>query len=180
MTMMRALVHDTYGSPDVLQIRDIDKPTPKSGEVLVEVVAVSVNDWDWGLLQGTPFVNRLIGGLLRPKTRVGSDIAGRVESVGTNVERFKPGDAVYGDLSASGFGGFAEYVCAPQHALTPKPAGMPFEQAAAIPQAGMLALQGLLERGPLRPVPRSVDRSPASCRRWSSGHGFGARAGSTS
>ncbi len=149
--MMKALVHDKYGSPDVFQFRDVEKPTPKRDEVLVKVLAVSVNDWDWGLLQGTPFVNRVICGLFRPKKIVGSDIAGRVERAGENVERFKPGDAVYGDLCQCGFGGFAEYVCAPEHAFTPKPGRMTFEQAAAIPQAGMLALQGLLERGPLRP-----------------------------
>jgi NADPH:quinone reductase-like Zn-dependent oxidoreductase len=149
--MMKALVHDRYGSPDVLQIKDVEKPTPKSDEVLVKVHAVSINDWDWGLLRGADFVNRLICGLFKPKKIVGSDIAGRVESAGRDVERFKPGDAVYGDLCRSGFGGFAEYVCAPQDAFTSKPTQMTFEQAAAIPQAGMLALQGLLERGPLRP-----------------------------
>jgi NADPH:quinone reductase-like Zn-dependent oxidoreductase len=150
MAMMKALVHDKYGSPDVLQIREVEKPTPKGDEVLVKVLAVSINDWDWGLLQGNDVVNRLICGLFRPKKIVGSDIAGRVESAGKKVERFKPGDAVYGDLCMCGFGGFAEYVCVPERALTPKPTRMTFEQAAAIPQAGMLALQGLMERGPLR------------------------------
>lgn len=148
---MKALRYDSYGSPDGLEIREVETPRPKRNEVLVKVHAASINDWDWGLLQGTPFVNRLIGGLLKPKKIIGSDIAGRVERLGEDAKRFKPGDVVFGDLSRCGFGGFAEYVCAPEHALTLKPSRMTFEQAAAIPQAGMLALQGLLAGGPLRP-----------------------------
>jgi NADPH:quinone reductase-like Zn-dependent oxidoreductase len=150
---MLALVYDKYGSTDVLEIREVRKPIPKKNEVLVKVHAVSINDWDWGLLQGEG-VNRLIGGLFRPKKILGSDVAGRVESAGQEVKRFKPGDAVYGDLSGSGWGGFAEYVCAPESALVLKPERMTFEQAAAIPQAGMLALDGILARGPLRPGQR--------------------------
>ena len=95
---MKALVPDKYGSPDVLEIRDVEKPVPKKNEVLIKVHAVSINDWDWGLLQGEG-VNRLIGGLFRPKKIIGSDVAGRIESAGQEVTRFKPGDAVYGDLS---------------------------------------------------------------------------------
>ncbi|HEV8339579.1 MAG TPA: NAD(P)-dependent alcohol dehydrogenase [bacterium] len=137
-----------YGTPDVLKLRDVAKPTLKAGEVLVRVHAASVNDWDWGLLQGVPFVNRILYGLFRPKVQIiGCDIAGRVEAVGGDVKTFQPGDEVYGDLCMSGFGAFAEYACAPEASLSHKPAGMTFEQAAAIPQAGMLAVQGLIDVG---------------------------------
>jgi len=148
---MKALLLRQYGSPDFLEIGEIEKPAPKENQVLVKVHAVSINDWDWGLILGTPFVpNRLMAGLLRPKITVGSDIAGRVEAVGSKVTRFKPGDDVYGDLSGCGFGGFAEFVCAPESAMMTKPPGMSFEQAAAIPQAGMLALQGIMAGGPFK------------------------------
>jgi NADPH:quinone reductase-like Zn-dependent oxidoreductase len=147
---MKAVVYTRYGSPDVLQLKEVEKPTPKDNEVLVRVYAVSMNDWDWGLLQGTPFVNRLSCGLLRPKKRIlGSDIAGRIEAVGKNAKQFKPGDEVFGDLSGN-WGGFAEYVCAREKALALKPASMTFEQAAAIPQAGMLAVQGLRDKGQIQ------------------------------
>lgn len=144
---MKAVVYEKYGSPDVLELRDVATPAPKDDEVLIRVRAVSINDWDWGLLQGTPFVNRLMGGLFRPKkTILGSDIAGRIEAVGRNVERFHVGDDVFGDLSGR-WGGFAEYVCAPETALALKPPSMTFAEAAAIPQAAMLAVQGLRDRG---------------------------------
>lgn len=146
---MKAVVFTRYGSPDVLELRDVPKPTPRDDQVLVRVHAVSINDWDWEALRGVPFVNRIIFGLLRPKKQVlGSDIAGRVEAVGGSVRRFKPGDEVFGDLSGD-WGGFAEYVCARERALAPKSPRMTFEEAAAIPQAGMLALQGLREMGQL-------------------------------
>ncbi len=146
--LMKAVVMERYGTPDVLSLRDVAKPAPKADEVLVRVHAASVNDWDWGLLQGTPFVNRVLNGLLTPKVRIiGGDIAGRVESVGGDVRTFGPGDEVYGDLCMSGFGAFAEYACAPEAGLAHKPARMTFEQAAAIPQAGMLAVQGLIDAG---------------------------------
>ena len=123
------------------------KPTPKAGEVLVRVHAASINDWDWGLLQGAPLI-RMFNGLFTPKVHIiGGDIAGRVEAVGGDVKTFQPGDEVYGDLCMSGFGAFAEYARAPEASLAPKPAGMTFEQAAAIPQAGMLAVQGLIDVG---------------------------------
>jgi len=144
---MKAIVYSEYGPPDVLQLEEIEKPVPKSNEVLVKVHAVSINDWDWGLLIGKPFMNRLFFGLLRPKIRIlGSDIAGQVEAVGINAKQFHPGDEVFGDLSGYGFGGFAEYVCARENALVSKPANMTFEQAAATPQAAILALQGLRDR----------------------------------
>jgi len=142
---------ERYGTPDVLELRDVAKPTPKADEVLIRVHAASVNDWDWGLLQGTPFVNRVVSGLFTPKVRIlGGDIAGRVEAVGGDVEAFEPGDEVYGDLCMSGFGAFAEYACAPEACLAHKPPRMTFEQAAAIPQAGMLAVQGLMDVGRIR------------------------------
>ena len=153
---MQAIVYTEYGSPDVLQIREVAKPTPKDNEVLVEVHAASVNDWDWGLLRGKPFVNRLVvSGLLRPKIKIlGGDIAGRVEAVGRNVRQFQPGDEVFGDLCGCGFGGFAEYVCARENALVLKPTDMTFEEAAAVPQAAALALQGLRDKGKIQPEQR--------------------------
>jgi NADPH:quinone reductase-like Zn-dependent oxidoreductase len=148
---MKAIVYTKYGPPEVLQLKEIDKPTPKDDEVLIKVHAVSINDWDWGLLLGTPFINRLINGLLKPKKRIlGSDIAGRIEAVGKNAKQFQLGDEVYGDLSGD-WGGFAEYVCAREHLLGLKSASMTFEEAAAIPQAGMLALQGLRDIGHIQP-----------------------------
>lgn len=147
---MKAIVFTKYGTPDVLELKEVERPVPGDDEVLVRVHAASINDWDWGLLTGTPFVGRLLYGLLKPKrTILGSDIAGRIESVGRDVKRFQPGDEVYGDLSGR-WGGFAEYVCAPEEALALKPGSMSFEQAAAIPQAAMLAVQGLLDRGHLQ------------------------------
>jgi NADPH:quinone reductase-like Zn-dependent oxidoreductase len=147
---MKAIIYTQYGGPEVLQIREIEKPEPKDDEVLIKVYVVSLNDWDWGLLQGD-FVNRLLNGILKPKRKIlGSDIAGRIEAVGKSVKQFKPGEDVYGDLSGQ-WGGFAEYVCAPEKALALKPAGMSFEEAAAIPQAAMLAVQGLIDKGKIQP-----------------------------
>jgi NADPH:quinone reductase-like Zn-dependent oxidoreductase len=147
---MKAIVFTKYGSPDVLELKEVEKPTPKADEVLIRVHAASLNDWDWGALQGADFVNRLIFGLLKPKKQIlGSDIAGRVEAVGRNALRFQPGDEVFGDLSGA-WGGFAEYVCAREDALALKAPGMTFEQAAAIPQAAMLAVQGLRDIGQIQ------------------------------
>ncbi|KAF5435453.1 NADPH:quinone reductase [Candidatus Methanophagaceae archaeon] len=149
---MKAIVYTKYGHPDVFQLKEVEKPTPRDNEVLVKVHAASVNDWDWGLLRGTPFMNRLFFGLLKPKNKIlGGDIAGRVEAVGRNVKQFQPGDEVFGDLSGCGFGGFAEYVCARENALVLKPASMTFEEAAAVPQAAVLALQGLRDKGQIQP-----------------------------
>ena len=147
---MKAIVYSKYGTADVLEPKDVPKPAPRDDEVLIRVHAVSINDWDWGLLQGVPLANRLENGLFKPKKKIlGSDIAGRIETVGKNAKRFKPGDEVYGDLSGS-WGGFAQYVCARENALAPKPAGMSYIEAAAIPQAAMLAVQGLLDKGQIR------------------------------
>lgn len=146
---MKAVVYTKYGGPEVLQLREVEKPYPKDDEVLIKIYAVSINDWDWGLLQGD-FMNRLMFGIQKPRKKIlGSDIAGRIEAVGKNVKHFHPGDEVYGDLSGQ-WGGFAEYVCAPEKSLARKPAGMSFEEAAAIPQAGMLAIQGLRDKGKIQ------------------------------
>ena len=110
---MKAIVNSRYGSPDLLELKEVAKPVPDDGEVLVRVHASSVNDWDLGFVEGPPLVLRPLFGWLKPKVRIlGCDVAGVVESVGKNVERFQPGDAVYGDIHACGFGAYAEYVCA--------------------------------------------------------------------
>lgn len=148
---MKALIRDRYGPPDVLDIREVDRPSPKAREVLLRVNAASINDWDWGLLHRPmlPF----LGG--PPRVRIlGSDVAGLVAAVGSRVKRFRVGDEVFGDLSrfgSGGWGGFAEYVCAPERALVLKPKGLTFVQAAALPQAGQLAVQALSANGPLKP-----------------------------
>ncbi|WP_336790179.1 NAD(P)-dependent alcohol dehydrogenase [Paenibacillus sp. MMO-177] len=147
---MKALVYEAYGSPEVLQIKEVDVPAPKEHEVLIEVYAASVNSWDWDLLRGKPYINR-IGGLRKPRFPIlGADIAGKIIAVGASVTRFRPGDEVFGDLSGCSWGGFAEYVCAGEDALTPMPKRLSFEQAAAIPQAAVLALQGMRDKGNLR------------------------------
>ena len=148
---MKAIVYTKYGSPDVLQLKEVEKPASRDNEVLIKVHAASVNSWDWDLLRGTPFVNRLMFGLIKPKIILGCDIAGRVEAVGNNVNQFKPGDEVFGDLSGCGWGGFAEYVCARENALALKPVCLTFEQAAAVPQAALLALQALHYKGQIQP-----------------------------
>ena len=143
---MKAIVYEKYGTPDVLQLKEAAKPVPGEDEVLVKVHAASINDWDLGLLYGD-FINRMLNGLRKPRRNIlGSDIAGKIETVGKKVKRFKAGDDVYGDLSGQ-WGGFAEYVCAPEKSLSLKPAAMSFEEAAAIPQAAMLAVQGLIDKG---------------------------------
>ena len=148
---MKAVVYTKYGLPNVLQLQEVEKPIPKDHEVLVKIHAVSVNSWDWDLLTGKPFLYRLLSGLSKPKFNIlGSDIAGRVEAVGQKVRHFKPGDDVFGDICNS-WGGFAEYVCAPENLLMLKPQSMSFEQAAAIPQASVLAWQALQD---IRPVKR--------------------------
>jgi NADPH:quinone reductase-like Zn-dependent oxidoreductase len=146
---VRAIVYTHYGPADVLQLKDVGKPTPGNDEVLVRLDAVSLNRSDWEGLTGEPFYAR-IGGLRRPRHQVlGSDIAGRVEAVGKDVQRFQPGDDVFGDILWH-MGGFAEYVCAREKYLAKKPAGLTFEQVAAIPQAGAIALQGIRDKGQVR------------------------------
>ena len=140
---MKAIVCTKYGSPDVLQLKDIEKPTPKDNEVLIKVYAASLNVEDLDFLRGRAWSARFLGPL-KPKYKVlGFDIAGRVEAVGTNVKQFHPGDEVFGDLFNYGFGAFAEYVCAPEEALALKPVSLSFEEAATIPSRAIIALQGL-------------------------------------
>lgn len=147
---MKAIYYDQYGPPDVLQVREIEMPVPKDDEVLIRIHATSINSWDWDMIRGKPVFVRMWG-LFKPKHKIpGSDIAGRVELAGRNVKKFKPGDDVYGDIVEHGWGGFAEYACANEHQLVIKPASMSFEQASAIPQAGLLALQGIRDFGKLQ------------------------------
>jgi NADPH:quinone reductase-like Zn-dependent oxidoreductase len=140
---MKSVLFNRYGGPELLQLIDAAVPQPKPGEVLVKVLASSINSWDADLLRGE-FANRLIFGLRKPTIKtLGADVAGRIEAVGAQVTRFSPGQEMWGDLCNLGWGGFAEYVCAPESAFELKPRTMSFEQAAAVPQAGLLALQGL-------------------------------------
>ncbi len=150
---MKAIVYHKYGSPEVLRLEEIQKPTPKNDEVLVKVYAASANAADWRLLRADPFLVRLMGGgLLKPKHKIlGADIAGRVEAVGRDVRQFQPGDDVFGDLFECGLGGFAEYVCGRENALVLKPANVSFEEAAAVPLAGGTALRGLRDKGQIQP-----------------------------
>lgn len=140
---MRAVVYSAYGSTDGLALREVPEPTVGDDEVLVRVRASSVNSWDVDLVRGTPFIVRL-GAWRRPRYPVlGADVAGVVEAVGRSVTGVQPGDEVYGDVSGCSWGGFAELATARADVLAPKPAGLSFEEAAAVPQAGVLALQGL-------------------------------------
>jgi len=150
--MKAVVMKRRYGGPEALKLMEMPVPTPKSSEILVRVHAASINDWDWGLLQEhASLIDRMVGRLVTPRVRVlGCDVAGRVEAVGEEVTTLQPGDEVYGDLCMSGFGAFAEYACVPAASVARKPAGMTFEQAAAIPQAGMLAVQGLIDVGGVR------------------------------
>ena len=153
---MKAIVYTQYGSPDVLQLKEVAKPQPAAGEVLVKVHATGLNAADRYALAGKPFIARLMtGGLRRPKHTIrGADVAGVVAAVGPGATQFQPGDAVYGDLSGVGSGGLAEYVSAPERVWAHLPDGIPFEQAAAAPMAAVTALQALRDKGQLRPGQR--------------------------
>ena len=145
---MKAAVYTRYGSPDVVQIKDVEKPIPKDNEVLIEVRAASVNPLDWHFMRGTPYFVRILAGLRKPKiTRLGVDVAGQVEAVGRNVTQFKPGDAVFGSCR----GAFAEYVCTSESTLVMKPDNVTFEQAASAPVAAFTVLQGLRDKGQIQP-----------------------------
>lgn len=149
---MKAIVRSRYGSPDVLRLIEVGRPSPKDHEVLVRVRAASVNAADLDYMYGRPFVTRIGTGLSRPRHRgLGLDVAGQVEATGKTVTTFQPGDEVFGDLTLYGYGAFAEYVCAPEKAFALKPAGMTFEEAATVPQAAILALQGLRGKRQIRP-----------------------------
>ncbi|MEQ9230736.1 MAG: NAD(P)-dependent alcohol dehydrogenase [Cyclobacteriaceae bacterium] len=148
---MKAIVNEKYGTPDLLVLREVERPEPKAGEVLVRVLAASVNKADWHLLSGSPFPVRLMAGLTKPKhPTLGADVAGVVDRVGSGVTQFKPGDEVFGDLSASGFGGFAEFVTTQEKFLAKKPSNFTYEQSAALPMASVTALQGLRDRGGIK------------------------------
>lgn len=143
---MKAVIRHAYGPPEVLELAEVEKPVPGEGEVLIRVRATSLNASDWEILTGKPLYGRFWG-FFTPKVRIlGSDVAGTVEAVGSKVTRFSPGDAVYGDIFES-WGGLAEWVCASEGMLRPKPESMSFEQASAIPQSGAIALQGLRDQG---------------------------------
>jgi NADPH:quinone reductase-like Zn-dependent oxidoreductase len=147
---MKAIICTKYGSPNVLQLKDVPKPIPKENEVLVKIHAASLNAADLEILRGAWSMRML--GPLRPKYKIpGSDVAGTVEALGSNAKRFKPGDAVFGDLFMSGFGAFAEYVCVPEKVLEPKPTSMTFEEVATYPQAALIALQGLRGKKKIQP-----------------------------
>jgi NADPH:quinone reductase-like Zn-dependent oxidoreductase len=149
---MKAIVYSRYGAPDVFLFEEVERPTPKRDQVLVKICAVSVNAPDWRLMRATPVLARMHSGLLRPKYRIlGCDIAGVIQEAGPEAKQFRVGDEVFGDLASFGYGGFAEYVCPTEKALARKPAGITFEVAAASPMAGMTSLQGLRDRGGVRP-----------------------------
>ncbi|MEO2074010.1 MAG: NAD(P)-dependent alcohol dehydrogenase [Bacillus sp. (in: firmicutes)] len=145
---MKAVVSNKYGPPEVLQLTELDTPVPKDNQVLVKIHAASLNFGNLVLLKGEPFLARFAFGLTKPKYSIpGGDIAGRVDAVGKDVKHFQPGDEVFGDLSGCCWGGFAEYVAVPESALAVKPANLSFEEAAAVPMAGVTALQGLRDKG---------------------------------
>jgi NADPH:quinone reductase-like Zn-dependent oxidoreductase len=145
---MKAIVYTKYGPPDVLQLKEVEKPTPKDNEVLIKIHAASVNPLDWHISGAKPFLVRLDQGLLKPKNNtLGADIAGRVEAVGKNIKLFQPGDEVFGDIFN---GGFAEYVCVTEDKLVQKPGNISFEEAAAVPVAALTALQGLRDIGQIQ------------------------------
>ena len=148
---MRAIVLDKYGGPESLRLEDIEKPTPRKNEVLVKVQAAAINDYDWSLMRGKPYLYRLMFGIMKPKQKTpGMEYSGVIEAIGEGAEKFDVGDAVYGDVSEYGFGGFAEYVCVNENALSLKPNFMSFNDAASIPHAAMLAVQGLIDIGNIR------------------------------
>ena len=141
---MKAIVYTKYGSPDVLQFKEVEKPAPTDGQILVKIYAASANPLDWHLMRASPFLARLAGGLRKPKDpRLGADFAGRVEAVGANVAQFQPGDEVFGAST----GAFAEYICVAESEVALKPADLSFEQAAVVPVAATTALQGLRDYG---------------------------------
>jgi NADPH:quinone reductase-like Zn-dependent oxidoreductase len=148
---MKAVICLKYGSPDVLELQEVAKPVPGDREVLVKIYCSSLNAADWHIMRGDPVIYRPVLGLLKPKYRIlGVDAAGRVEAVGKSVTLFKPGDEVFGNLFATGLGGFAEYVCTNEDGLALKPSNITFEEAAAVPLAAVSALQGLRDKGQIQ------------------------------
>lgn len=150
---MKAVVYTRYGTPDDLQLKEVAKPVPADDEALIKIQAVSLNRSDWEGLIGKPLYTRF-GGLQKPSRQIlGSDIAGRVEAVGANHKQFKPGDEVFGDI-LSVMGGFAEYACARGTVMALKPARMSFEVASTLPQASIIALQAMRDKGQVQPGQR--------------------------
>jgi NADPH:quinone reductase-like Zn-dependent oxidoreductase len=148
---MKAIVYTKYGSPDVLEFKEVAKPTPKDNEVLVKIHAAAVTVGDLIFVKGEPFLARLGSGLLKPKHKIpGKEMAGRVEAVGGNVTQFKRGDDVFGNLYVCGLGAFAEYVSVPENAIALKPVNMSFDEAAAVAESAIVALQGLRDHGKIQ------------------------------
>ena len=150
-TKMKAIVYTKYGSPNDLQLKEVEKPAPKDNEVLVKIYATTVTPGDAIVVKGDPFPVRFFSGLLEPKHKIpGKEMAGRVEAVGKKVTQFQPGDGVFGDLTVCGLGAFAEYVSVPENAIALKPANLTFEEAAAVPESAIVALQGLRDHGKIQ------------------------------
>jgi NADPH:quinone reductase-like Zn-dependent oxidoreductase len=155
VTQVKAIVYESYGSLDVLELKDVAKPVPNAGEVLVKIHAAAVTPGDGILVKGEPFPVRFWSGLLEPKHKIpGKEMAGRVEAVGANVKQFQPGDEVFGDLTVCGLGAFAEYVAVPETAIALKPANLSFEEAASVAESAVVALQGLRDHGKIKPGQR--------------------------
>jgi NADPH:quinone reductase-like Zn-dependent oxidoreductase len=149
---MKAIVYTKYGSPEVLRFAEVQKPVPKEDEVLIKIHAAAITAGDVIVLKGEPFVTRFATGLREPKNTIpGKEMAGRIEAVGRNVTQFQSGDEVFGDLSVASWGAFAEYVSVPESAIALKPANLTFEQAAAVPESAVVALQGLRDKGKIQP-----------------------------
>jgi NADPH:quinone reductase-like Zn-dependent oxidoreductase len=149
---MKAIVYTKYGPPeDVLELKEVERPTPKDNEVLIRIYATSVCWADRALVRGKPFMIRISQGLLKPKHTIpGIDIAGQVEAAGRNVKKFQPSDEIFGDIGDCGFGAYAEYVSVPENALALKPVNITYEEAAAVPQYAVVALQGLRDKGQIQ------------------------------
>lgn len=152
---VKAIIYTQYGSPDVLQFKDLEKPFPKDHEVLVKIHAASANALDWHFMRASPFLARLENGLFSPKNiKLGSDLAGTVEAIGSRVTQLQPGDKVIGNTFGHGLGAFAEYVCVSEDLLVMKPPHIPFEVASALPTAALTALQGYAIKGRFKLVNR--------------------------
>lgn len=161
---MKAIVQESFGSPDVLELREIDRPVPGHREVLVKVRAASVNTADLDHLRGRSIAERLAIGFRKPRHRVpGLDMAGEVVATGEYVTLLQPGDQVWADLSVAGFGAFAEYVCAAEKVFAPKPPTLAFEEAATVPHSAILALQGLTGKGPIQPGQKVLINGAGGC-----------------
>lgn len=149
---MKAVTYHNYGPPDVLKLEEVEKPTPKDNEVLVEIYAAAVTAGDVIVVKGVPFMARFLTGLVAPKYKIpGKEMAGRIEAVGRKVTQFHVGDEVFGDLSVCGWGAFAEYVCVPENAIALRPVTVSFEEAAAVAESAVVALQGLRDVGKIKP-----------------------------